>query len=71
VDELLQEHSYAIEQTNITAVPLYHLEPNTRVSVSDEKSKVDGEYIVTKVTVPLAYNGTMSLSTTKVVSNIM
>lgn len=71
IDELLQEHSYAIEQTNITAVPLYHLEPNTRVSVQDDMSNVDGEYIVTKVTVPLAYNGTMSLSTTKVVSNIM
>ena len=71
IDELLQEHSYAIEQTNITAVPLYHLEPNTRVSVQDDMSNVDGEYIVTKVTVPLTYNGTMSLSTTKVVSNIM
>ena len=71
IDELLQEHSYAIEQTNITTVPLYHLEPNTRVSVKDEMSNVDGEYIVTKVIIPLAYNGTMSLSTTKVVSNIM
>ena len=71
VDELLQEHSYAIEQTNITTVPLYHLEPNTRISVFDEKSKVDGEYDITKITIPLAYNGTMSLSTSKVVSNII
>lgn len=71
IDELLQEHSYAIEQTNITTVPLYHLEPNTRVAVKDEMSNVDGEYIVTKVSIPLTHNGTMSLSTTKVVSNIM
>ena len=71
IDELLQEHSYAIESTNITTVPLYHLEPNTRVAVKDEMSNVDGEYIVTKVTVPLAYNGTMTLSGTKVISNIM
>jgi hypothetical protein len=34
-------------------------------------SNVGGEYIVTKVTVPLAYNGTMTLQGTKVVSNIM
>jgi hypothetical protein len=34
-------------------------------------SNVDGEYIITKVTVPLTHNGTMSLSTNKVVSNIM
>ena len=71
VDELLQEHSYVIEQTNITTVPLYNLEPNTRVAVQDSNSNIDGEYIVTKVTIPLAYNGTMSLSTNKVISNIM
>ena len=71
IDELLQDHSYVTEQANITTVPLYNLEPNTRIAVKDELSNIDGEYIVTKVTVPLAYNGTMSLSTTKVISNIM
>lgn len=71
IDELLQEHSYAIEQTNITTVPLYHLEPNTRVIVQDKMSNIDGEYIVSKISIPLAYNGTMTLTTNKVVSNIM
>ena len=71
IDELLQEHSYVTEQTNITMIPLYNLAPNTRISVSDKASKVDGEYIVTRFNVPLAYNGTMSLQTTKVVSNIV
>ena len=71
IDELLQEHSYVTEQTNITTVPLYHLEPNTRISVQDDMSNVDGEYIITKVNIPLAYNGTMNLQTTKVVTNII
>ena len=71
IDELLQAHSYAIEQTNIITVPLYHLEPNTRVAVKDKMSNVDGEYIVTKITIPMTHTGTMSLSANKVVSNIM
>lgn len=71
MDELLQAHSYCIESTTIQTVPVYHLEPNTRVYVRDDASGVDGEYIVTKLTIPLAYNGTMSLTTTKVVANIM
>ena len=71
MDELLQAHSYCIESTTIQTVPVYHLEPNTRVYVHDDASGVDGEYIVTKLTIPLAYNGTMSLTTTKVVANIM
>lgn len=71
MDELLQAHSYCIENTTISTVPVYHLEPNTRIYVRDDVSGIDGEYIVTKMTIPLAYNGTMSLTTNKVVANIM
>jgi hypothetical protein len=71
IDELLQDHSYCIESTTITTVPLYHLEPHTKVFVRDDKTNVCGEYMVSKVTVPFAYNGTMSLNANKIVSNIM
>lgn len=71
IDELLQDHSCVAEQANITMIPLYNLAPNTRISIFDEKSKINGEYIVTKFNIPLTYNGTMNLQTTKVVSNIV
>ena len=71
MDELLQNHSYCIENATITTVPVYHLEPNTRIYVRDDASGINGEYIVTKLTIPLTYNGTMSLTTNKVVANIM
>lgn len=71
MDELLQTHSYNVESSTIQTIPVYHLEPNTRVYVRDEASKIDGEYIVTKFAIPLTYNGTMSLTTNKVVANIM
>jgi hypothetical protein len=51
-------------------LPVYYLEPNTRIFVKDEDSGVEGEYIINKLTVPLAYNGTMSISATKAISNL-
>lgn len=70
IEELLYQYSYCIESTNLTALPVYHLEPNTRVQVRDQRSNINGEYAVSKITIPLTYNGTMTLTATKVVSNI-
>jgi hypothetical protein len=39
------------------------------VLVKDEKSNIDGEYLVSKITIPLTYNGTMNLVATKVNPN--
>ena len=65
IDELIYNHSYCIESVTIQSVPIYHLQPNVRIYVNDEKSKIQGEYIISKLTIPLAYNGTMSITATK------
>lgn len=65
IDELVYTHSYCVESVTIQSVPIYHLQPNVRIYVNDEKSKIQGEYIVNKLTIPLAYNGTMSITATK------
>lgn len=71
LDELIYQHSYCIETTTINIIPIYYLEPNVRVHIYDKKTNIDGEYIVSKMTIPLTYNGTMSLTATKVVDNII
>lgn len=70
IDELIEEHSYCIEATTITTVPLYHLGVNSKIRIVDEKSNISGEYAISKITVPLTYNGTMSLSANKSISSI-
>lgn len=65
IDELLYQHGYCIESVTISAIPIYYLEPNTRIYIYDEKSKIDGDYIASKITIPLSYNGTMSITATK------
>jgi hypothetical protein len=51
-------------------LPIYYLEPNTRIFVKDENSGIDGEYIINRITIPLQYQGTMSISATKVVERL-
>ena len=70
LDSLLYNHTYATDSTTLTAVPIYHLQPNTRVFVKDKNTGINGEYIINKITIPLQYNGTSSITTTKAVERI-
>jgi hypothetical protein len=65
LDELIYQHGYCTESATITTIPIYYLQPNIRVYVSDKETNLDGDYIISKLTVPLTYNGTMSLTATK------
>ena len=65
IDQLLYDFAYCIENVSITALPVYHLQPNTRIYVRDDTTRVNGEYIVKKITLPLRPGGTMSISAVK------
>ena len=54
----------------MTTLPIYYLQPNTRIFVRDDNSGICGEYIVSSFTIPLTYNGTMSINATKAVENL-
>lgn len=70
INELLYTHSYCAESVNITAIPIYHLEPNHRILVQDKNSNINGEYVINKITIPLTYNGTMTMAGVKAVSSL-
>ena len=65
IDELLYQFGYCVENITITSVPIYYLQPNTRIFVQDKNTNINGEYIVSKLTIPLGYNGTMSITASK------
>ena len=65
IDELLYQRTYCTENITITSIPIYHLQPNTRILVKDDETGINGEYIVHKITISLTYNGTMSISASK------
>lgn len=58
---LFQNTSYN-ESIQITTLPLYHLEPNTRISVVDPDSDIYGDYMINTISLPFDINGTSSIS---------
>ena len=47
---------------SINCAPIYYLEPNILIKVSDKLSNIDGDYVISQFSLPLAYNGTMSIT---------
>lgn len=70
MNELFNNYSYCSESVTITAVPIYHLEPNTLVYIYNEENKINGKYQVNRITIPLNYNGMMSITATKIMEQI-
>lgn len=71
MNNLLYNHTYALESTTITSIPIYHLDVNSRVYINDIESGMEGEYIVSKLSFQLTYNGTMSVTATKAAQRIL
>lgn len=71
LSELMDIHSFCAETVTITAAPIYYLEPNSRIVVSDRDSDVADVYSVNKITLPLAHNGTMSISAAKIYDSLV
>lgn len=66
IDDLLYNYGYCNETITITSVPIYYLEPNTIISAEDDARRINGYYIINKITLPLDYKGTMSITAIKV-----
>ena len=70
MNELFNNYSYCSESVTITAVPIYHLEPNTLVYIYNKENKINGKYQVNRITIPLNYNGMMSITATKIIEQV-
>jgi len=67
--ELYQYTSYN-SQVSLTTLPIYYLEPNTRITVHDAVSGVYGDYMIKSISLPLDINGTMSMSCTEALERL-
>lgn len=71
IDELLLNHSYCTENVNLSVIPVYTLEPNNKIYIRDDKSNIDGQYLINKITIPLNHKKTMTISALKDIDNII
>ena len=64
VKELIIQHTNYNEAINLTIIPIYYLEPNSRVHIEDTELGVYGDYMINSISLPLTI-GTSNLSCTR------
>lgn len=70
IKDLLYEYTSYNESISIQAIPVYYLEPNTRITVEDIESNIHGDYIIDSISLPLDINGTMTISAKRALQKI-
>ena len=65
LDNLLYNYDYCNETVQINTIPIYYLEPNTKISIDDNESNIHGEYIINKISLSLKHDGIMSISASR------
>ena len=68
--DLLYQYTNYAESISIQALPIYYLEPNTRITVYDQKAGIYGDYIIKNISLPLDAGGMMSISATRAYERI-
>ncbi len=70
IKDLLYQYTHVNNSISITTLPIYYLQPNTRITVQDSASGIYGDYIIQSMSVPLDVTSTMSISAYKALQKI-
>lgn len=70
IRELMYQNLNYNTTISLTCLPKYYMEPNNIIRIEDKESGISGNYQITQFTLPLAYNGTMSITATEVLTRV-
>lgn len=70
IKDLLYQYSHMNNNISITFLPIYYLQPNTRITVEDSTSGIYGDYIIQSISLPLDISSTMSINAYKALYKI-
>lgn len=68
--ELLYQYTNYNETITIQCVPIYYLEPNTRITVYNQKAGISGDYIIKSISLPIDVGGTMTINAIRALERI-
>ena len=66
----IHEHLSYNNNINISTMPVYHLDVNQRITVSNKESDIYGDYMINSLTIPLTLNGMMTINARKAIERI-
>lgn len=70
IREMLYQHLVYNTQVTITCTPKYYLEPNNLLYIRDLQSNIVGDYVISSLSIPLGYNGTMNITANEALTRI-
>ena len=70
VCELLYQLTNMNETISISAMPIYYLQPNTRITVKDDASGINGDFMISQISLPLDVSSQMNINAYKALSKI-
>lgn len=70
IREMLYQYLIYNLTVTINCAPRYYLEPNNLIYINDKKSNIQGEFVITQYTLPLTYNGNMSITTNEALTRV-
>lgn len=68
--DLLYQYTDYNNSISFQCIPIYYLEPNTRITIKDKKAGISGDFIIKSISRPLDGQGTMSITATKALERI-
>ena len=68
--ELLYQFTNMNESISISAIPIYYLQPNTRITVRDDASGINDDFMISQISLPLDVASPMSINAYKALSKI-
>lgn len=65
IKDLLYQYTQYNESITIQCLPLFYIEPNTIINVTDTKSGIYGDYVINSISIPLNIGATMNINATR------
>lgn len=70
IKDLLYQYTHVNNTISINSLPIYYLEPNTRITVEDSPAGIYGDYIIQSISLPLDISSTMTINAYKALQKI-
>ena len=70
IKDLLYQYLVYNTSISISMLPKYYLEPNTLIYIKNTDNNIQGRFVINQMSLPLSYNGLMSISATQALSKI-
>lgn len=71
LDALIYQCTYYNETITLSTIPIYYLEPNTRIQVYNKETNINHEYLINSLSIQLQHDGMMSIQASKAEQNIL